>query len=448
MYKRWLGILLLATLLVGCGRSAAPVATPAIPAPMVEPGSHHSGGGVSASGEIVPLHETQLSFTVAGRVQTVAVTLGDEVEPDEVLVALETGGLEAQVAQAEAAVESAQANLARLAAVARPEEIATAEAAVSLAGAGVAQAAAARDAAEAQCAAMQPGVEAAQAALKVTQAQSRQLEAGPPDGQVAAAAAQVKLAEVQAHQAQAAYDRVQGASDIEMRPEALALEQATIACEAAQAQYQALFQQVTKEDKQAAAAQVEAARIQVARAREQATAICAQARQAVAAVEAAQAQQTQAEQQLALLKAGATEEEIATAEAQVNQAEAAVQAARVALDQARLSAPSGGMITALQIDAGETVMPGQVVVTLADLSLLRVETTDLSERDVAGVSVGQRASVYVEALGAEIQGRVAGVAPQATTIGGDVVYAVYIQLDEQLPGLRWGMSADVEIATE
>ena len=93
-------------------------------------------------------------------------------------------------------------------------------------------------------------------------------------------------------------------------------------------------------------------------------------------------------------------------------------------------------------------MPGQVVVTLADLSLLRVETTDLSERDVAGVSVGQRASVYVEALGAEIQGRVAGVAPQATTIGGDVVYVVYIQLDEQLPGLRWGMSADVEIATE
>jgi multidrug efflux pump subunit AcrA (membrane-fusion protein) len=354
MYKRWLGILLLAALLADCGHSAAPVAAPVVEAPTVESGSQHNNSGVSASGEIVPLHETQLSFTLAGQVQTVAVTLGDDVQPEEVLVVLETAGLEAQV----------------------------------------------------------------------------------------------KLAEVQVQQAQAAYDRVKGAPDIEMRPEAVALEQATIAYEGAKAQVQALFQQVTEGDKQVAAAQVEAARIQVARARDQATAVCAQVGQAAAAVEAAQAQQSQAEQQLALLKAGATEEEIATAKAQVNQAEAALQAARVALEQATLRAPSGGTITAVPIDAGETVMPGQVVAVLADLSSLRVETTDLSERDVARVAGGQKASVYVEALGAEIQGRVASIAPQATTIGGDVVYTVYVELDRQLPGLRWGMSADVEIATD
>jgi HlyD family secretion protein len=448
MYKRCLGILLLAALLAGCGRSPAPAAIPSAPAPTVEAGSHRSSGGVSASGEIVPLHETQLSFTIAGQVQTVAVTLGSDVQPDEVLVVLETDSLEAQVAQAEAAVESGQANLARLTAGSRPEEIAAAEAAVSLAGAGVAEAEAAQEAAEAQCAAMQSGVEAAQAALKVSQAQSRQLEAGPADGQVAAAEAQVKLAAVQVQQAQAAYDQVKGAPDIEMRPEAVALEQATIAYGGAKAQYQALFQQVTEGDKQVAAVQVEAARIQVTRAREQATAVCDQVGQAAAAVEAAQAQQSQAEQQLALLKAGATEQEIATAKAQVNQAEAALQAARVALEQATLRAPSDGTITALQTDAGETVMPGQVVAVLADLSTLRVETTDLSERDVARVAAGQKASVYVEALGAEIQGRVASIAPQATTIGGDVVYTVYVELDRQVPGLRGGMSADVEIATE
>lgn len=448
MYKRWLGIPLLVALLAGCGGSAVPAATPSAPAPTMEPGSRQSSGGVSASGEIVPLHEVQLSFTIAGRVQTVAINLGDEVEPNEILVALETAGLEAQVAQAEAAVESAQANLAHLMAGARPEEIASAEAAVSLAVAGVAQAEAAQEAAEAQCAAMQSGVEAAQVALKVTQAQARQLEAGPPDGQVAAAEAQVKLAEVQVQQAQAAYDQVQGAPDIGMRPEALALEQAAIAYEAARAQYQALFQQVTKEDKQAAAAQVEAARIQVSQARDQAIAICAQVGQAAVAVEAAQVQQSQAEQQLALLKAGPTEEEIATAKAQVAQAKAALQAARVALKQATLRAPSGGTITILQINAGETVMPGQVVLVLADLSLLRVETTDLSERDVARVAVGQKANVYVEALSTEIQGRVMGIAPQATTIGGDVVYTVYVELDQQVPGLRWGMSADTEIGTE
>jgi hypothetical protein len=54
----------------------------------------------------------------------------------------------------------------------------------------------------------------------------------------------------------------------------------------------------------------------------------------------------------------------------------------------------------------------------------------------------------VEALGEEITGRVVGIAPQATIIGGDVVYAVQVELDEQLPGLRWGMSVEVEIRTE
>jgi hypothetical protein len=54
----------------------------------------------------------------------------------------------------------------------------------------------------------------------------------------------------------------------------------------------------------------------------------------------------------------------------------------------------------------------------------------------------------LEALGAEIQAQVAGVAPQATPIGGDLVYPGCVLMDVQLPGLRWGMSADVEIATE
>ena len=99
-------------------------------------------------------------------------------------------------------------------------------------------------------------------------------------------------------------------------------------------------------------------------------------------------------------------------------------------------------------DPSHTVVPGQSVLTLTDLVHLRVETTDLSERDVAQVVLGQEALVYVEALGEEIEGRVVGIAPQATVIGGDVVYTVYVELDELPPGLRWGMSTEVEIDTE
>jgi HlyD family secretion protein len=449
MGKRLAILVLMTIVLVGCdfGRAEPPTPVPTAPLPAVEPG--RSGrGGVVASGEIVAANKAQLSFTIPGRVQRLEVALGASVQPGDLLAALETAGLEAQVAQAEGAVETARANVARLTAGARPGEIAVTETAISAARALVSQAEAAQEGAEAQCAVAQSGVAAAQAALEVAEAQSGQLETGPRATQIAVAEADVKLAEAQLGQAQTAYDRVKGSPDVQMRPESLALQQATIAYEAAQARYKALFEGATKEEKQTAAAREQMARVQVVQAGEQALAACAQVSQAVAAVEAAKAQQTQAEQQLALLIAGPADEEIAVAMAQVAQAEAALQGARVALEQAELRAPFAGTISDVAISPGETVVPGQTVLALTDLSRLHVETTDLSERDVAQVAPGQLALIYVEALGEEIEGQVVGIAPQSTTIGGDVVYTVYVELREQPSDLRWGMSADVEIATE
>jgi multidrug resistance efflux pump len=318
---------------------------------------------------------------------------------------------------------------------------------VALALAHVAQAEAALEAAEAQHAAAQSAVEAAEAAQRAAQAQYRRVKSGASDAELAAVEAELRLAEAQLRQAQAAYDLVKGSPDIEMRPEALSLEQATIGCRVAKAQYTAVLRGASREDREAALAQVEAAQVAVAQAENQALAVLAQVSQAASAVEAAQVQHAQAVHQLCLLKGGATAEELAAAEAQVAQAEAALQAAHVSRAQAELVASIDGTITAVEIGPGEAVLPGQMVLALADLSHLRAETTDLSERDVAQVALGQPVSVYVEALAEEIAGQVAGIAPQATTIGGDVVYTVYVELDEQLPSLRWGMSVEIEIDT-
>ena len=451
MHKRWTMrflAVLSAALLAGCsiGQEAQP--TPVATAPLVVNNPNTlTGDGVNASGEIVPAQDVQLSFTLAGRVRSIGVQVDDSVEAGEVLVMLETDNLEAQVAQAEAAVEAARANLARLMAGARPDEIASAEEAVALALARVAQAEAALEAAEAQHAAAQSAVEAARAALRAAQARYRQVESGASDAELAAVEADLRLAEAQLRQAQAAYDRVKGSADIQMRPEALALEQATIACEAARTRYEALLRGADPEDREAALAQVESAQVAVTQAENQALAALAQANQASSAVEAARVQQAQAGHQVSLLKAGATAEEIAAAEAQLAQAEAALQAAQASLAQAALDAPFDGTITAVEIGPGEAVVPGQMVLALSDLSHLRAETTDLSERDVARVKPGQPVTVYVEALGQEIDGRVVGIAPRATTVGGDVVYSVRIELDEQPPNLRWGMSIEVEIDT-
>ena len=91
------------------------------------------------------------------------------------------------------------------------------------------------------------------------------------------------------------------------------------------------------------------------------------------------------------------------------------------------------------------VQVGQTALTLADLEHLQVETTDLSERDVARVEIGQAVEVFIEALNDAFPGRVARISPQASVIGGDIVYSVIIDLEERPPELRWGMSADVEI---
>ena len=376
------------------------------------------------------------------------MVLGDSVQAGDLLVTLETASLEAQVAQAGAAVQAAQANLDQLEAGVPAGEIAVAETAITAARALVSQAEASLDGAKAQCAEAQSGVGAAEAALKAVEAQSAQLDTGPRAGQIAAAEAEIKLAEVRLQQAQAAYDRVKYAPDVQMLPESAALEQATIAHEAAIAYRDALFEGATSAERQAAAAQEEVARVQIIQAQDQALSACTQVGQASAAVDAAKAQQTQAEQQLSLLKTGPTAEQIAAATAQVAQADAALQVARVALAQTELYAPFAGTISALPASPGETVQPGQIVLSLADLSDLQAETDDLSERDVDHIAIGQKATVWVEALGEEIEGQVIAIAPQATTIGGDVVYAVKVELDEQLPGLRWGMSVDVEFDRE
>ena len=142
----------------------------------------------------------------------------------------------------------------------------------------------------------------------------------------------------------------------------------------------------------------------------------------------AEAQVRSAQAELDLLTAGADDGQIATAAMAVTQAEAALKRAQAALEETTLRAPFPGRSQRSTIP-GETVQPGVPVLTLADLDELRMETTDLSERDVARVAVGQPARVFVKPLNEEFPGQVVRIAPQASIIGGDVVYTVVIELD-------------------
>ncbi len=138
-------------------------------------------------------------------------------------------------------------------------------------------------------------------------------------------------------------------------------------------------------------------------------------------------------------------EYIEIADIQVRQAQAALEGAQATLAQTILVAPFDGVVASLNISPGEFVQAGQVLVTLATLDHMQLETTDLSERDIVNVGVGDSVTIVVEALNKNFDGEVTAIAPSADSVGGDVVFKVTIQLNEQPDDLRWGMTAEVEI---
>lgn len=113
-----------------------------------------------------------------------------------------------------------------------------------------------------------------------------------------------------------------------------------------------------------------------------------------------------------------------------------------------LIAPYDGTVVAVHTVPGELVQLDQPVITIATLDKLQIETTDLSERDISKVKIGQLATVFVEALNAEFSAKVIAIAPRSETLGGDVVYKVTLAFDKMPDSLLWGMTAEVQITME
>lgn len=132
------------------------------------------------------------------------------------------------------------------------------------------------------------------------------------------------------------------------------------------------------------------------------------------------------------------------AEDRIEAAKASVETALVSRNQKTLLAPFNATVIDLSVMAGEVVGPHQGVILLADLEDLKIETTDLNERDVVHINVGDPVLVYVEALELEIEGVVVAISPIPTDNSIDVVYTTTIKLKENPASLRWGMSTTID----
>jgi RND family efflux transporter MFP subunit len=133
------------------------------------------------------------------------------------------------------------------------------------------------------------------------------------------------------------------------------------------------------------------------------------------------------------------------ADAKVQQAQVALELAQLNLAEGMLMAPFDGTVTSLSAIPGEFVSSDYGAITLATLDDLQLETTDLSERDIAKVKIGAPVSIFVEALNETFTGKVVSISPKANIVGGDTVFKVTIAFDEQPRDLLWGMTAEVTI---
>jgi multidrug resistance efflux pump len=344
-----------------------------------------TGGGVTASGVIVSDQVASMAFKLAGNVKLVKAKAGDQVQAGQVLVQLDDSSQQIQLEQVGLVLQE----------LTSPEAIANAKLAVTTA---------------------QKNVIDAQTALNNQQYWKN-------DALIQDYYAKFVIAKDNLDKAQDAYDSANVGEYINNAGEAglyQALYDARVAYDKAKYYYSLYSQKPTQR----------------------------QMDEAQATLDLANARLTNAQNYLTLLTGGTIPEDASGASLEsFRQANLAIQTAQNNLDATRLVAPFSGEVASVTTSSGDYVSPGQVLLVISDESHMHIETTDLSERDIPQVKLGQAVTVSVKALNQDVAGKVTAISPLADTLGGDVVYRATIVLDALPSGVRAGMSVDVQFKT-
>lgn len=384
-FKFFVIVSLLLLVLTACG-SAAGSTPEALPTVAMEGGSSSPAAsasrGVTASGVVLPAQEAKMAFALGGIIETVNVKVGDKVQAGDLLIELDNTSVKLELAQAERSLRE----------MTSPSAIAAASQTV------------------------------ANARKELEDAQKKAESLGYRRGSDTVldnTQAEIDLAKQALARASDAYRQVQRLPDGDQKKAAalLAMTNAQLRLNALVAKLNYLTGTPTDTD---------SALIQ-------------------ARLETAQAAYQEAQWYLSALKGEEIPPEATGAKlAALQSTRDTIAAIQQRLDATRLLAPINGVVTRVGVTVGEYAVPAQALVFISDVEHLQVETTDLSERDVVKVEVGQQVSVFVEALGETLTGKVILISPISSTLGGDVVYKTTIELDRPFPaGLRAGMSADV-----
>lgn len=413
---------------------------------------------ITASG-VISAKDLSISPEIGGKVAEVLVDEGDQVQAGDVLFRLDDEIITAQYRQAEAAVSVAEAGV---------------------------------NAAEAQLAGVRIQYELAQQGVRAQDQQARaQAWQAPQSGEIELPvwyfAKTENIAAVETEAANAAAElSIQQAdladlldnisnNDFVAAEEDLAAAQAAFnnaaftLQQANQAQEREDLVDAAEEAYDGALADLDSA--QLAYDRLLTTADAEEVLEARAKVALSQARYDNAMDTLLSYQTGEESLQLQAAEAGVRQAETAVAQAEAGLEQARaaldvltitmskteVTAPVSGIVLARNLEQGELIAAGSIVMTVGVLDEVSV-TVYIPEDTYGRVSLGQEAVVTVDSFSNKTYtGTVTYIADQAEFTPRNVqtteerkstVFAIKVTLDNPNLDLKPGMPADVEIFTD
>jgi HlyD family secretion protein len=153
-----------------------------------------------------------------------------------------------------------------------------------------------------------------------------------------------------------------------------------------------------------------------------------------------------AKESLADMQAGPDPKEIELAQAKLVTAQTTLEEAQAAVEAATMVAPFDGTVISVGAEVGDLVSANNVIVSLTDLTNLRVLAT-VDETDIAMVEIGQQAQITFDAFpGHSFSGQVLEVPLQGNLVQNVLTYDVPVSL-EGMDGvaLRPGMTANLNI---
>ncbi len=160
------------------------------------------------------------------------------------------------------------------------------------------------------------------------------------------------------------------------------------------------------------------------------------------------AQITLRQRELDQLLAGPSQSEITNAQIALQQAEARLRDAETALNRTVLLAPIDGLVTSVDIEIGQPVIPGAAVIEISDATPLGL-TAAVDEVDIGQIAVGIPAYIELDALpGVQLPASVEQIEIMGVEADSVVTYYTRFALDEIDPHVRLGMTGEAFVILE